>query len=98
MNRIEPFQSKVWLSSPTMHGDEQKWVNDAFAKNWITTAEENINEVERMIAGFAFLATYNHPVIRYSLVAAALVMIFIFRNQIIRTIKQVMNVKKNKNA
>lgn len=42
---ITPFASKIWLSSPTMHGDEQKWVNDAFVKNWITTAGENINEV-----------------------------------------------------
>jgi len=33
-----------------MHGDEQKWVGDAFAKNWITTAGENINEVERLVA------------------------------------------------
>lgn len=50
---IKPFESKVWLSSPTMHGDEQKWVNDAFIKNWITTAGENINEVERMVAEYA---------------------------------------------
>ena len=47
---IKPFEKKVWLSSPTMHGDEQKWVNDAFVKNWITTAGENINEVERIVA------------------------------------------------
>ena len=47
---IKPFEKKVWLSSPTMHGDEQRWVNDAFVKNWITTAGENINEVERLTA------------------------------------------------
>ncbi len=50
---VKPFEKKVWLSSPTMHGDEQKWVNDAFAANWITTAGENINEVERMVAEYA---------------------------------------------
>ena len=50
---VKPFEKKVWLSSPTMHGDEQKWVNDAFATNWITTAGENINEVERMVAEYA---------------------------------------------
>ena len=50
---IKPFEKKVWLSSPTMHGDEQKWVNDAFVKNWITTAGENINEVERIVAEYA---------------------------------------------
>ena len=27
---IEPFEKKIWLSSPTMHGEEQKWINDAF--------------------------------------------------------------------
>lgn len=52
MGTFEPFKNKVWLSSPTMHGDEQKWVNDAFAKNWITTAGENINEVERLVAEY----------------------------------------------
>ena len=50
LKNIKPFEQKVWLSSPTMHGDEQKWVNDAFVKNWITTAGENINEVERIVA------------------------------------------------
>ena len=47
---MEPFEKKIWLSSPTMHGDEQKWVNDAFEKNWITTAGENVNEVEKLVA------------------------------------------------
>ncbi|MDD5946274.1 MAG: DegT/DnrJ/EryC1/StrS family aminotransferase [Oscillospiraceae bacterium] len=49
---IEAFPSKIWLASPTMHGDEQKWVNDAFAKNWITTAGENINQLEKMVAAY----------------------------------------------
>ena len=47
---IKPFEKKVWLASPTMHGEEQEWINDAFAKNWITTAGENINEIEKMVA------------------------------------------------
>ena len=52
-NGIVVFPDKIWLSSPTMHGDEQKWVTDAFDKNWITTAGENINEVERKVAEYA---------------------------------------------
>lgn len=52
MPLIKPFENKIWLSSPTMHGDEQKWVNDAFEKNWITTAGENINELEKIVAGY----------------------------------------------
>ena len=47
---IKPFENRVWLASPTMHGEEQKWINDAFEKNWITTAGENINVVEKQIA------------------------------------------------
>lgn len=46
---IKPFENKIWLASPTMHGSEIKYVQDAFDKNWITTAGENVNEVERII-------------------------------------------------
>ncbi len=47
---IKPFKNKVWLSSPTMHGEEQKWVDEAIRTNWVSTVGENINEVERMTA------------------------------------------------
>ena len=47
---LEPFEKKVWLSSPTMHGDEQKWVDEAIQTNWVSTVGANINEVERMTA------------------------------------------------
>ena len=47
---IEPFEKKVWLSSPTMHGDEQKWVDEAITTNWVSTVGTNINEVERIAA------------------------------------------------
>ena len=47
---IKPFAGKVWLSSPTMHGDEKKWVDDAIETNWVSTVGANINEVERMAA------------------------------------------------
>ena len=49
---IEKFSSKLWLSSPTMHGDEQKWVDDAIRTNWVSTVGENINEVERQMAEY----------------------------------------------
>ena len=46
---IKPFEKKIWLASPTMHDDiELGYVQDAFEKNWITTAGENVNEVERI--------------------------------------------------
>lgn len=47
---LTPFENKVWLATPTMHGEEQKWVNDAFEKNWVSTVGANINEVERLTA------------------------------------------------
>ena len=47
---IRPFEKKIWLSSPTMHGDEQHWVDEAIRTNWVSTVGENINEVERLTA------------------------------------------------
>lgn len=47
---IQPFTNKIWLSSPTMHGDEQRWVDEAIQTNWVSTVGENINEVERLVA------------------------------------------------
>lgn len=49
---IEKFKSKVWISSPTMHGDEQRWVNEAIQTNWVSTVGENINEIEKEIAEY----------------------------------------------
>ena len=49
---IEPFESKIWLSSPTMHGEEQKWVDEAIQTNWVSTVGPNINEVEKRIAEY----------------------------------------------
>ena len=48
MKEIKPFESKVWLASPTMHGDEIKYVQEAYDTNWMSTVGENINEVERL--------------------------------------------------
>lgn len=48
--KFSSFEKKVWLATPTMHGDELNYIHDAFDKNWITTAGENINEVERIAA------------------------------------------------
>ena len=47
---IEKFEKKVWLSSPTMHGDEQKWVDEAIRTNWVSTVGKNINEIEKQVA------------------------------------------------
>ena len=47
---FKPFDKKVWLSSPTMHGEEIKYVTEAYETNWMSTVGANINEVERLIA------------------------------------------------
>lgn len=45
---IKPFEKKVWLSTPTMHGEELKYITEAYETNWMSTVGENINEVERL--------------------------------------------------
>lgn len=49
---IGKFESKIWLSSPTMHGDEQKWVDEAIRTNWVSTVGANIDEVEKALTEF----------------------------------------------
>ncbi len=46
---IEPLASKVWLSSPTMHGEEMKYMAQAYETNWMSTIGANIDAVEGMI-------------------------------------------------
>ena len=50
--QIEPFENKVWLSSPTMHGEELKYMQEAYETNWMSTVGKNINEVERLVSEF----------------------------------------------
>ena len=47
---IKPFENKLWLSSPTMHGDEQRWVDEAIQTNWASAVGKNINEEEKQVA------------------------------------------------
>lgn len=48
--KFEKFESKVWLSSPTMHGPELEYVKEAYDTNWMSTVGKNINEVEKLAA------------------------------------------------
>ena len=48
--QFQPLESKVWLSSPTMHGDELTYMKEAYETNWMSTVGQNINEVERIVA------------------------------------------------
>ncbi len=47
---IKPLERKVWLSSPTMHGEELEYVKEAYETNWMSTVGKNINEAERLVA------------------------------------------------
>ena len=49
---IKPFENRLWLSSPTMHGDEARYMMEAYDTNWMSTVGKNINEVEAQIAEF----------------------------------------------
>ncbi len=49
---IAPFEKKVWLSSPTMHGEELYYVQEAIETNWVSTVGKNINELEKMTAEY----------------------------------------------
>ena len=44
------FDKKVWLSSPTMHGDEMLFAKEAYDTNWMSTVGANIDEVEKISA------------------------------------------------
>lgn len=47
---MRKFEKKIWLSSPTMHGDELKYMTEAYETNWMSTVGNNINEVESQMA------------------------------------------------
>lgn len=46
---LKPFEKKIWLSSPTMHGEELDYVTEAYQSNWMSTVGQNINETEHLI-------------------------------------------------
>jgi dTDP-4-amino-4,6-dideoxygalactose transaminase len=48
--KFTPFEKKIWLATPTMHGEELAYVQEAYETNWMSTVGKNINEVERLVA------------------------------------------------
>lgn len=47
--KFEKFENKIWLASPTMHGEEAKYINEAFDTNWVSTEGANLLEIERKV-------------------------------------------------
>lgn len=44
---------KIPLATPTMHGEEQKYIQEAFDTNWVSPLGPNVDAFEREIAAYA---------------------------------------------
>lgn len=45
-------RKRIYLSSPTMHGDEQKYIQEAFDTNWVAPLGPNVDGFEREMAEY----------------------------------------------
>lgn len=52
MKEFPIFEKKIYLSSPTMHGEEQSFVKEAFDTNWVAPLGKNVDEFEKSIASY----------------------------------------------
>ena len=43
---------KIWLSSPTMHGEEMEFIKEAFDSNWVAPLGANVDGFERDVEAF----------------------------------------------
>lgn len=43
---------RIWLSTPTMHGEEQIFIKEAFDTNWVAPLGKNVTEFENEMASF----------------------------------------------
>ena len=50
------MNKKIYLSSPTIHGDEQKFVQEAFDTNWVAPLGPNVNAFEEEIQSYLPIA------------------------------------------
>lgn len=46
------MKEKIWLSTPTMHGEEQVFVKEAFDTNWVAPLGKNVTEFENEISRY----------------------------------------------
>ena len=52
LDSLHKFEKKIWLSSPTMHGEELAYMREAYETNWMSTVGKNLNEIERSVAEY----------------------------------------------
>ena len=45
-------EKRIFLSSPTMNGEEQKFIKEAFDTNWVAPLGKNVNEFENELATY----------------------------------------------
>ena len=45
-------QKRIYLSSPTMHGEEQEFIKEAFDTNWVAPLGPNVNAFEKEMAEY----------------------------------------------
>ncbi len=46
------MKNKIWLSSPHLTGEEQKYVTEAFKTNWVAPLGPNVNGLEQDICNY----------------------------------------------
>lgn len=46
------INGKIWLASPTMHGDEMKYIQEAFDTNWVAPLGPNVTGFENEVAAY----------------------------------------------
>ena len=45
-------KKRIYLSTPTVHGEEQKFVEEAFVTNWVAPLGPNVNELEKEVSSY----------------------------------------------
>ena len=45
-------ERRIFLSSPTMHGEEQIFIKEAFDTNWVAPLGKNVDEFEKEMAAY----------------------------------------------
>lgn len=48
-NNLKKLEKRVLLATPTMHGEELKYMQEAYDTNWMSTVGKNIDEVEKSV-------------------------------------------------
>ena len=46
------MEKRIYLASPTMHGEEQRFIQEAFDTNWVAPLGKNVDAFEREMAAY----------------------------------------------